>query len=490
VAATIVWLRRDLRLSDHAPLTDAAAAGAVVPVFIWAPEAEGDWAPGAASRWWLHQSLAALDAGLRARGSRLVLRRGPAAATLRAIAQECGASRVVWQRRYEPASVARDAAVKQTLREAGLDAQSFPGGLLLEPWQVENQSGRPFQVFTPYWRASLARLQEPAVLPVPARLTTPDRWPAGLELDALELMPRIRWYDGIAAAHSPGEAGAQARLARFVSGALDAYAATRDRPAVPGTSRLSPHLHFGEVSARQVWCATRERYSVQPPAAQPTDRPGADAERPWRGSKFLTEIGWREFAHHLLYHFPETPLAPLRPEFAAFPWNADAAALRAWQRAETGIPLVDAGMRELWVTGYLHNRVRMIVASFLVKNLRVPWQDGARWFWDTLVDADLANNTQGWQWTGGCGADAAPYFRIFNPVTQGQRFDPDGEYVKHWLPSLRNLPAAHLHAPWEAPAEVLRAAGISLGRDYPRPIVDLRASREAALAAYQTLPKG
>ncbi len=476
---TLVWLRRDLRLADHAALRAAAEGGVVVPVFVWSPEEDAEWPPGAASRWWLHHSLAALDAQLRTRGSRLILRRGASAAQLLATARECGATQVVWQRRYEPASIARDSAVKSTLRAAGLAAESFAGALLLEPWQVENQSGKPFQVFTPFWRRCLTQIQEPEPLAEPARLDAPQHWPASDSLDSLALMPTIRWDAGLAAEWQPGTAGATARLEQFLESALADYSTARDQPARAGTSRLSPHLHFGEITPRQIWRAVRAHFEHR-----------SQVKAEWRASKYLTEIGWREFAHHLLYHFPHTPLAPLRAEFATFPWAADCAAFGAWQRGRTGVPLVDAGMRELWTTGYMHNRVRMVVASFLVKNLRLPWQDGARWFWDTLVDADLANNTQGWQWTAGCGADAAPYFRIFNPVSQGQRFDASGEYIRRWVPELRGLPGEAIHAPWDAAPKALAAAGVTLGENYPRPIVDLKASRETALAAYQDMRRG
>jgi deoxyribodipyrimidine photo-lyase len=473
-APTIAWLRNDLRLRDHAALSGAAAAGPVVPVFIWDPQVEGDWPPGAASRWWLHHSLAALDASLRERGSRLTLRIGPAERELAALAAESGATGVTWQRRYEPDSIARDTRLKASLRERGLGATSHAGALLIEPWALENQSGRPFQVFTPFWRAAVARIGEVEPLPAPATLAAPRRWPRSATLAELDLLPRIRWDAGLTSEWTPGEAGAQARLERFIDEAFDAYADARDRPAVPGTSRLSPHLHIGELTPRQAWRAVRAR----------CERHGG-TKGEWRSSKFLAEIGWREFAHHLLYHFPRLPTEPLRPEFARFPWREDAAALEAWRRGRTGIPLVDAGMRELWTTGYMHNRVRMVVASLLVKNLRIHWLEGARWFWDTLVDADLANNTQGWQWTAGCGADAAPFFRVFNPVSQGLRFDPDGAYIRRWVPELRALPAPAVHAPWEADEAELHAAGVALGRDYPRPIVDLKASRAAALDAFK-----
>ncbi|MFO1464024.1 MAG: deoxyribodipyrimidine photo-lyase [bacterium] len=467
-SGAIVWFRQDLRLADNPALQAAQAAGGwVLPVFLWSPEEEGAWAPGAASRWWLHQSLNSLAAELRCRGLELVIQRGPAAAALEALIEESGAGAVFWNRRYEPASMARDAAVKERLRARGIRAESFNAALLFEPWELETKGGGPYRVFTPFWKACLGRPEVASPTPLPPRLRSPDPAPASLRLADLGLEPKIPWDQGLREAWRPGEAGAWDEMERFLEVAMPAYLSDRDRPGVVGTSRLSPYLHFGEISPRQVWHAVRER------AAR--DR-RAGAQRGAEG--FLRELGWREFSHHLLYHFPETAERPLRPEFEKFPWRRDARALSAWQRGETGYPIVDAGMRELWRTGWMHNRVRMIVASFLVKDLLIPWQEGARWFWDTLVDADLANNTLGWQWTAGCGADAAPYFRIFNPVSQGEKFDPEGDYVRRWVPELASLPKERVHQPWQA-----GAAG------YPPPIVDHGAARALALRALETIKK-
>ncbi|MFN3409850.1 MAG: cryptochrome/photolyase family protein, partial [Limisphaerales bacterium] len=333
------------------------------------------------------------------------------------------------------------------------------------------QSGNPFQVFTPFWKHCLTRPDPPEPLPAPKAIPTPAKWPKSLPLAALELEPKINWAGGLRATWQPGAAGAHEQLRRFLAGAVATYANDRNRPDLVGTSRLSPHLHFGEISPRQIWHALRAQ---------------ADGTA-WRTSQFLAEVGWREFAHHLLYHFPHTPTEPLRAEFNNFPWRENAAWLKAWQRGRTGVPLVDAGMRELWATGWMHNRVRMVVASFLVKNLLLPWTDGARWFWDTLVDADLAQNTLGWQWTAGCGADAAPYFRVFNPVSQAEKFDPNGDYIRRWVPELAKLPVPLLFQPWAASPLELQAAGVRLGRDYPEPLVSLAISREVALAAYQRM---
>jgi len=449
-APTILWLRQDLRLTDNPALQHALQrGGAVVPVYIDSAGEEGGWAPGAAARWWLHRSLAALDAALRRLGSRLLRRRGAALPVLQQLIRDTGADAVIWNRRYEPAAIERDRAVKAALQESGVLAASHNGALLLEPWEISTKSGGPFRIYTPYWRQLLATLQPAMPLPAPVAIAAPERWPRGDALADLALLPRIEWYHGMELAWQPGEAGATARLAEFCEQGLDGYRDRRERPAIAGTSRLSPHLHFGELSPRQLWHAIG--------AAEA--RRGLPATE-WRHGKYLGELIWREFAHHLLYHFPHCVTEPLQPAFRGFPWREDAGLLGAWQQGRTGIPLVDAGMRELWTTGWMHNRVRMIVASFLVKNLRIAWQHGARWFWDTLVDADLASNTLGWQWVAGCGADAAPYFRVFNPLTQAAKFDPDGAYVHRWLDA------------------------VALARP---PIVDLAMSRADALAAWRAM---
>jgi len=480
LAPTIVWFRHDLRLADNPALASAEKRGGpVVPVFIWSPQEEGAWPPGGASRWWLHQSLAALDDRLRAAGSRLVIRRGPTLESLRTLVKETGADAVFWNRRYEPAVIARDAKVKEALGSDGFAGESFNAALLHEPWTIQNQSKKPFQVFTPFWRHCLAKPDPAEPLPAPKRITAPVKWPKSLTLGELELEPKIKWAGRLRAAWQPGESGAIANLNCFLTKAFDDYTDQRNRPDVTGTSRLSPHLHFGEISPRQVWHGLRRMGAKR----------GLPVER-WRGSQFLAEVGWREFAHHLLYHFPHTPSEPLRADFKKFPWRKDAAWLRAWQIGRTGYPIVDAGMRELWATGWMHNRVRMIVASFLVKDLLLPWQEGARWFWDTLVDADLAQNTLGWQWTAGCGADAAPYFRVFNPVSQGEKFDPHGNYVRRWCPELAKLPTDWIHQPHSAPPEILQAAGVELGRTYPQPLVRHAIAREVALEAFTRIKSG
>jgi deoxyribodipyrimidine photo-lyase len=350
------------------------------------------------------------------------------------------------------------------LRADGVVAESHRAALLVEPWTLLKADETPYQVFTPFWKACLPQLPPPAPLPAPT-LPGPERWPDSLPLAALELLPRIRWDEGLAAAWQPGEAGALARLDQFCETGLTGYARWRDWPGRDGVSRLSPHLHFGELGPRQIWAA-----AAAATGGDPLGDKGAET--------FLREIGWREFAHYVLYHWPHTPEQPLQERFAAYPWREDYGdLLRAWQQGQTGYPMVDAGMRQLWQTGWMHNRVRMLVASFLVKNCRIPWQEGARWFWDTLVDADLASNTLGWQWTAGCGTDAAPYFRIFNPMRQGEQFDPDGAYIRRWVPELAKLPASVIHQP--------RAGSTEGG--YPVPVVDFAASRAEALQGWDRI---
>ncbi|MFC4252366.1 cryptochrome/photolyase family protein [Sinimarinibacterium flocculans] len=467
MTACLLWFRRDLRLTDNPALIAALERGTpVIPVYVHDPASEDPWAPGAASRSWLHHSLTALAEDLARRGSRLVVRSGPALQTLRALIGETSAGAVAWNRLHEPAIAARDARIEAALASDGIETSSHNAALWSEPGQIATGSGGPYRVFTPFWRALAARLPDAPVSPAPERIPGPRQWPAGIAVETLALRPSIAWDQGFYDPWQPGEAGAYRRLRRFLDEDLRGYGDARDRPADDGCSRLSPHLHFGEIGPRQVLQAVRR-------AQAGGDLPEHDAEH------FLRELGWREFAHHLLHHFPQTPDQPLNAAFAAMPWRRDrdhAADLQAWQRGRTGIPIVDAGMRELWASGWMHNRVRMIVASLLTKNLLIPWQQGARWFWDTLVDADLASNTLGWQWVAGCGADAAPYFRIFNPVLQSQKFDAGGRYIRRWVPELAHLPDKAVHAPW-----TMRDAA---PRDYPAPIVDLAASRQRALDAF------
>ena len=472
-ATAIVWFRRDLRLADNPALAAACErAGRVIALYVHSPEEEGDWEPGAATRWWLHRSLEQLSSALRAKGSALVVRRGPAVESLLAVARESGATQVYWNRLYDPAIVARDTKLKSALRDAGLACESFNAALFFEPWEIRTGQGGPYRVFTPFWKACRVQLDTlPTPVAAPKRIAGPERSPSSLPLAELDLLPRLAWDTGMREAWHPGEAGALDRLESFCQATMARYDDGRNRPDQPWSSRLSPFLHFGEIGPRQCLAAVRNAL---------LDAPAANAS----AESFVRELGWREFAHHLLHHFPATTNAPLDTRFEQFPWEPHAGWLRAWQRGRTGYPIVDAGMRELWTTGWMHNRVRMIVASLLTKNLRQPWLDGARWFWDTLVDASLANNTLGWQWTAGCGADAAPYFRIFNPVLQAERYDPARAYIRQWVPELARLPDSHIHRPWQASASMLADAGVRLGVDYPQPVVDFPESRVAALAAY------
>jgi len=475
VRPVLLWFRLDLRLRDNPALCAAVATKApVVPIFIWAPEDEEPWPPGAASRWWLHHSLRSLQERLAKAGSKLTIRKGPAEQVLRELVAETQPACVFWNRRYEPALVARDQKIKAALSAEGIVVESFNSALLFEPWTVRTEKGHPFQVFTPFWKTCLKQPAPAQPLRAPEKLPRPSRWPRSAAVEDLELEPKVDWASGIRAAWQPGEAGAQRQFRRFLKGAFARYSSDRNFPGKAGTSRLSPHLHFGEISPREIWHSLLARQNDD-------NQTSIQA--------YLREVGWREFAYHLLFHFPFTSNAPLRKEFARFPWRRSAGDLKKWQRGRTGYPLVDAGMRELWTTGWMHNRVRLVVASFLTKHLRISWEEGAYWFWDTLVDADLANNTLGWQWTAGCGADAAPYFRIFNPVLQSEKFDPDGEYIRKWVPELAGLPAPWIHKPWMAPKEALEAAGVRLGEHYPLPMVAHEEARRGALAAWEQISK-
>lgn len=469
----IVWFRNDLRLSDHPALQAALDGGyAPIPVYIHAPEEEGNWAPGAAVLAWRHKSLTALDTELRKRGSRLRIFHAPTLQTLQTLIAACKAEAVFWNRRYEPAIEKRDTAVKAALRRQGVRAESCNGALLIEPWKLLNKQGGPYKVFTPFWKAGVAMLSLPTLREAPTSLPKVDDGPHGLSIDALGLAPKPAWDIGFWTRFAPGEAGARKALDIFIhQGVAAHYLDERDRPDRDGSSRLSPHLHHGEIAPWRIVHALR--------AARPGGEGAVNA--------FIRQLGWREFAYHLLHHFPQMPEQNLNPRFADFAWaQVDPSLRNAWRHGRTGVPIVDAGMRELWATGWMHNRVRMIVGSYLCKHLRYHWRVGARWFWDTLVDADLANNTLGWQWIGGTGADAAPYFRIFNPVTQAQKFDPAAAYISRWVPELAALPQSLRFVPWIEPHTLAR-----LAPDYPQqPIVDLAEGREKALAAYRGIAAG
>lgn len=466
--------RTDLRVADNRALSFAASSGKpVTPVFILEDEENGSRVVGGARRWWMHHSLQRLAERLRKLGSPLVLRRGGTRAVVDSLIAETGADTVLWNRRYEPPAMAVDAALKTRLRGMGLAAESFDGHLLHEPSKMKTSTGGPYKVYTPFWRA-LCGLPEPREpLPAPGSLKGPGKTPASDLLDDLNLLPQAPdWAGGLRDSWSPGEDAAHERLEEFIDAALDGYADGRERPGHDGTSRLSPHLAHGEITPYQMLHVLR---------ARGRGGPARDLER------FRMEIGWREFCYHLLYQQPDLTSTNFNRTFDRFPWRQDSRALRRWQRGETGYPIVDAGMRQLWLTGWMHNRVRMVVASFLVKHLLIDWRDGEAWFWDTLVDADPASNPANWQWVAGSGADAAPYFRVFNPVLQGEKFDPQGRYVRRFVPELADLPDAKLHKPWEASGSSRSRTGVNHGKEYPVPIVDHGEARARALEAYETM---
>jgi deoxyribodipyrimidine photo-lyase len=470
----IVWFRDDLRLSDHPALHAASKTGRPVIclyVFDEPPGAPNARPLGGAARWWLAQSLRALQQRLKALGASLLLRRGPAAKVVAELARMTNADAVFWNEIAQAPQQAVAAQIAAALSEIGVASQSFPSDLLAAPSSIRNKENRGLRVFTPFWRRLQALGDPLKPLPAPARLCPgPDL--AGDALESWRLEPtQPDWAGGLRERWTPGELAAQQRLNEFLEGDVAGYASRRDRLDHAGTSRLSPHLRFGEISPRQIWHAAHFAAAERPALSADID-------------KFLSELGWREFCRHLLFDVPDLAARNLQPTFNAFPWRRDDGALQAWQRGQTGYPVVDAGMRELWQTGVMHNRGRMVAASFLVKHLLIDWREGEKWFWDTLVDADVGSNPANWQWVAGCGADAAPYFRVFNPVLQGEKFDPDGAYARRWVPELAALPASLIHQPWNATPLELKGAGVDLGKTYPAPIIDHRIGRERALKAY------
>ena len=467
---SLVWLRDDLRLDDNPALSEAASLGLpLTVVYVLDEESDGIRPLGGATRWWLHYSLEGLAAALEAKGSRLLLRRGPAADVIQGLAGETDAAHLFWNRRYGLPERTVDAAIKEWAGKNGVEASSFQANLLFEPWTVRTGAGGPYKVFTPFWRACLAGadvrepLEPPRQLPPPATATG-GALPISEDLHSWNLLPHSPdWSSGLAETWVPGEEGARHRLEDFLEGPAEDYGTGRNVPGVEGTSRLSPHLRFGEVSPFRVWREIRRMFPHKVPADV---------------GIFRSELGWREFCWHLLYTNPELATRNYRAEFDRFEWQSlNRSELRAWQQGRTGYPFVDAGMRQLWQTGWMHNRVRMAAASFLVKNLLADWRIGEEWFWDTLVDADPASNPANWQWVAGSGADASPYYRIFNPVTQSKKFDSAGHYLRRFIPELADLDAKAIHEPWKA--------GDAPG--YPGPLVGLPESRERALEAYSKL---
>ncbi len=466
----VLWFRNDQRISDNPALFAASKHKSLLPVFIWSPEEEGPWEPGGAASWWLHRSLIDLDRNLKQKNSSLHVCRGNTLDHLEKVIKQTGAAAVYWNRRYEPKIIERDSKIKRSLIDDGIYAESFNSSLLNEPWEVLKKDGTPYQVYTAYWKVAKLKIKKTDTSSRVKMPPLPNNFKTESNIDRLNLNPTITWDDGFKKFWQPGEAHGKKLISNFLKTKIKTYNTSRDLPAISGTSLLSPYLHFGNISPRKVWSLV-------------TNTPHNDDN----SQQFLKELIWREFAAQLLYHFPHTDKLPLRDAYRKFPWKNSAAKLASWQQGKTGYPIVDAGMRQLWHIGWMHNRVRMIAASFLVKDLQINWYEGARWFWDTLVDADLASNTMGWQWTAGCGADAAPYFRVFNPMLQGSRFDPEGIYIRRWIPELKNLSNKWIHAPWEAPLEELRKAGIQLGKDYPKPIVDHFEAKERALLAYEKI---
>ena len=452
--AIIVLFNQDLRLADNPALTHACISGhPIIPLYVLDDETPGKWKMGGASRWWLHSSLESLDRSLKKKGSRLILRKGKTFEIITELLEKHNIEALYWNRCYEPYNI----QIRQKLKKFPIITQSFNGSLLFEPWEIVTKENQPYKVFTPFWKKCMEVQSIETPLPAPSLI--PTKMIDSETLDSLELLPlKPDWASGLRKAWNIGEKAAEEKLNEFINQTMRSYEHDRDIPSIDGTSLLSPHLHFGEISPRQIFNKTK-------------NNPISD--------KFLSEVGWREFSYYQLYHFPTLPDHPWRTEFANFPWEVNADYLEKWQKGQTGYPLIDAGMRQLWSTGYMHNRVRMICASFLVKDLFVPWQIGAQWFWDTLVDADLASNSASWQWVAGCGFDAAPFFRIFNPILQSEKFDPDGIYIKRWVPELADVPKKMIHNPWKLQTD--------FKLNYPKPVVDHALCRKHALEAFKKL---
>ncbi len=463
----VVWFRQDLRITDNPALKKAADLGKVLPIYILDDMNDAVFNMGEASKVWLYHALQDLNKSL---SGHLQCFSGDSKKILLSLCEEYDVAGVHWNRCYEPWRISCDEDIKQSFKESSISVHSYNGSLLWEPWDILKADKTPYRVFTPYFNRGCLQAESPRKPIARAKkiIFCKDKLNS-ISIDDLGLLPEIVWYDSIESHWDISEQGAVKGLDKFLENGLSDYKVGRDFPGKQHVSRLSPYLHFGQISPHQVWYAA--------------SRCGSDENMEY----FLRELGWREFSYSLLYHFPTLPSENFQTKFNQFPWCDNETLLKAWQMGQTGYPIVDAGMRELWQTGYMHNRVRMIVGSFLVKNLLLHWRHGAAWFWNCLVDADLANNSASWQWVAGCGADAAPYFRIFNPMTQGEKFDPDGEYTRHYVPELKAVPDKYLFKPWLASSELLNNAGVVIGKDYPHPIVDIKESRLKALEVFRSL---
>ncbi len=464
----VIWFRQDLRITDNPALLAAAHSGDILPIYILDDVNASSYRMGGASRVWLHHALQSLDKDL---SGNLRFFSGDPKEVILGLCEKYNVNGVHWNRCYEPWSISRDKEIKNLLRRISVSANSYNGRLLWEPWDVLKADKTPYKVFTPYFKKGCMNAAPPRKpIKQHGTFSFSKEDISSVSIDALKLLPDIAWHHSIVSCWDMSEQGALNTWYEFLENGIYDYKEGRNFPSKKCVSRLSPYLHFGQISPHQIWSEVSCR--------------GDDDNI----IHFLSEIGWREFSYSLLYHFPSLPSENLQTKFDRFPWRNDPKALKAWQSGQTGYPIVDAGMRELWQTGYMHNRVRMIAASFLVKNLLLDWRHGEAWFWDCLVDADLASNSASWQWVAGCGADAAPYFRVFNPITQGEKFDPTGEYTRHYVPELKGVPDKYLFKPWEAPDDELKKnAGIVIGQDYPRPIVDIKQSRLRALEAFKSL---